>query len=401
MRSYCLSLRFSVYFRTGDKTLPDLSRKRSRQRLKKRREPHWMRMAKGAYLGFRCGPDTWVARHRDRDGNQHYEALSNATDYDEAKRLAEEWFHDMGSPAVRSARRGTVRTALETYLSYLREQGRDATARESEQRFELIVWSDPLAEIRLQDLVREDMREWRERLREGRQPRTINRYVRSIIAGLNRAYAEGHVGNPESWKLTPLVDDIEDGHETAVLLTPAQRRALIAAASPAAAAFFRSLDLTGGRPGELAKVVAGDFDAVNGTLTLRHKKGRPAKVRARAVILNAEGVSFFKEQACDKLPAAPLFLDGENRPWGRYAWAAEVKAAKRKHNATCQSRQRIPANASAYSFRHARISELLQVHGIDPVTVAQQTGTSLRMIEKYYFKFIAPALKEKLAAIEN
>jgi hypothetical protein len=96
-----------------------------------------------------------------------------------------------------------------------------------------------------------------------------------------------------------------------------------------------------------------------------------------------------------------LFLDGDNRPWGRHSWANAFKAAKLKHNATCRSRQRIPADASAYSFRHARISELLQVHGIDPVTVAQQTGTSLRMIEKFYFKFIAPALRDKLAAIVN
>ena len=381
--------------------MTDISRKRERGRLKIKREPYWQRLAKGCYLGFRRGSNTWIARHRNRDGNQAYNALPNASDYDEAKLLAEEWFRDMGSSTVRSARRGTVRDALETYLAYLREQGRDATAKVSEQRFESIVWSDPLADIRLQDLTREDMREWRERLREGRQPRTINRYVRSVVAGLNRAYAEGHVGNPESWKLTPLVDDIEDGHETAVMLTPAQRKALIAAASPAAAAFLRSLDLTGGRPGELAATVADDFDAVNGTLTLRHKKGRPAKVRARAVILGAEGVSFFKKLAKDKLPAAPLFLDGDNRAWGRYAWADEFKAAKLKHNATARGQQRIPGDASAYSFRHARISELLQVHGIDPVTVAQQTGTSLRMIEQYYFKFIAPALKEKLAAIHS
>ena len=185
------------------------------------------------------------------------------------------------------------------------------------------------------------------------------------------------------------------------MLTPAQRKAIIAAASPAAASLFRGLDLTGGRRGELAKVVAGDFDAANGTLTLRHKKGRPAKVRARAVILSADAIRFFKKLAKDKLPAAPLFLDGENRPWGQHVWAAEFRAAKQKHNATARGSKRIPADASAYSFRHARISELLQVHGIDPVTVAQQTGTSLRMIEKYYFKFIAPALKEKLAALDE
>jgi hypothetical protein len=38
----------------------------------------------------------------------------------------------------------------------------------------------------------------------------------------------------------------------------------------------------------------------------------------------------------------------------------------------------------------------LQAHGIDPLTVALQTGTSIKMIELYYFRFIAPALRKKL-----
>jgi integrase len=52
-------------------------------------------------------------------------------------------------------------------------------------------------------------------------------------------------------------------------------------------------------------------------------------------------------------------------------------------------------------FRHARISELLQVYGVDPLTVAAQTGTSLRMIERTYFKFIRSAMLEKLANLEG
>ena len=61
--------------------------------------------------------------------------------------------------------------------------------------------------------------------------------------------------------------------------------------------------------------------------------------------------------------------------------------------------QRIPLHTTAYSFRHSRISELLQLYGIDPLTVAQQCGTSMLMIEKYYFKFISSAMREKLNAI--
>jgi hypothetical protein len=49
----------------------------------------------------------------------------------------------------------------------------------------------------------------------------------------------------------------------------------------------------------------------------------------------------------------------------------------------------------AYAFRHARISELLQIHGVDPLTVAGQTGTSLAMIEKAYLRFIPSAMREE------
>ena len=66
-----------------------------------------------------------------------------------------------------------------------------------------------------------------------------------------------------------------------------------------------------------------------------------------------------------------------------------------------KGRIRIPDEAGSYSFRHARISDLLQVHGVDPLTVAHQTGTSLAMIEKAYHRFIPAALREQLAAVKD
>lgn len=379
----------------------DLSRKRERERLKIRREPYWQRLAKGSYLGFRRGPNTWIARHRNRDGKQEYNALPDSSNYDEAKQRAEAWCRQMGSTAVRSAQRGTVSDALATYVEYLRRQGREATADNAESRFKLIIQDDRIADIKLEELTTKDMEDWRDRLRHGRQSRSVNRHVRSVTAGLNVAHTKGHIGDPRAWKLEPLADDKEEGGETAVFLTPSQRRAIIANASPAGGKFLRGLELTGARPNELAAATTSDMDADHGTLTLRHKKGRPAKLRARTVVLDVDGIAFFKILARGKLPAAPLFLDSENRPWHRYEWANEVNAALRKYNTTARGNKRIPNEASAYSFRHARISELLQVHGIDPVTVAHQTGTSTRMIEQAYFKFIATALREKLSAVSE
>ena len=39
--------------------------------------------------------------------------------------------------------------------------------------------------------------------------------------------------------------------------------------------------------------------------------------------------------------------------------------------------RRISGHATAYSFRHAHVSELLQMNGVDPLTVAAQTATSV------------------------
>jgi integrase len=379
--------------------LADLARKRDRERFSVRREPYWQKLETGAYLGFRRGPDTWIARYRNREGKQIYHAL-NAREFDDAKREAETWLKQMGA-AVRTVQRGTVRDALETYAKWLREQGREDAAKHSESRFKSIVWDDPLASIPLAKLTREDMREWRERLREGRQARSINRHVRSIVAGLNRAIAEGHIGNPGAWRLDPLADDVDDSGETAVMLTPAQREAIIKATEPATAALLRGLEFTGARPKELAAAVVGDFDARHGLLKLSHRKGRPARLRARMVVLSVDGAAFFKAQTENKLPKALLFPNARGRPFERHDWADEIRAAVAKVNKKAKGKNRIPPRATAYAFRHARISEMLQVHGFDPVTVAAQTGTSVRMIERSYFKFIPAAMREKLAAIEE
>ncbi|HZF17610.1 MAG TPA: hypothetical protein VE046_16900 [Steroidobacteraceae bacterium] len=379
--------------------MADLTRKGSRERLTARREPYWQRLAVGAYLGFRRGPDTWVARFRGRDRKQQYRAIGEAIEYDEAKQRAEAWLSQLTASPVRVAKRGTVRAALEAYIEDLRRHGRGAAGIEAERRFKSIVWSDPIATTALESLTLDDMLEWRDRLLPGRQHRSVNRHVRSVVAGLNRARRLGHVGNRESWQLIPLSDDVEDDGDTAVYLSSEQRAALIAAASPAAASFLRGLELTGARPGELAAAAVGDLHA--DLLKLAHRKGRPPKLRTRMVVLSAEGARFFANQAKGKLPAAPLFTENGVQTWRRHKWSREVRAAITRHNTRATLNKRIPDEASAYSFRHARISELLQIHGVDPITVANQTGTSVVMIERNYLRFIASAMREKLAAMKS
>lgn len=267
----------------------DLSLKRSRMALKPRREPYWQRLAAGAFLGFRRGPNSWIVRYRGKAAGetglrrQHYFSLGEVLEYDDAKERAEAWLAQVSGTAVRTVRRGTVRAALESYLAHLRRVGRADAAKRAEGQFKTAIYKKALALQSLETATQEDFLEWRDGLHGTRAPRTIDRLVRAVVAGLNRANRMGHVGNPSAWRLESLPD--EKGEDTAIFLSSAQRTALLGKADEHARTFFHALELTGGRPGELANALVSDFDGER--LRLAHRKGRPLKLRIRYVVLEA------------------------------------------------------------------------------------------------------------------
>ena len=381
--------------------MPDLTRKSRRLDLLPRREPYWQQLGKGAYLGFRRGPDTWIARFRDRTGKQNYHSLSVPIGGDDelrdAKQLAEAWFSQMDGALVGTARRSTVREALAAYVADLKRHGRTEAAKVSQGRFKAIIDSDPIADIKLEDATREDFIDWRDRLVAGRQPQSVNRYTGAVAAALNCALELGHVGDARAWTLKALTDDSTHDQATAVFLTTVQRKNILANASAAAADFFRAMELTGARPGEMARATVADFDGEQ--LRLTDRKGRSTRLRTRYTVLSEEGIQHFKRACKDKLSAVHIFRRENGEPWTRQTWGDAMRLAISKYHEKCSTKNRVPTGTSAYSFRHSRISELLQLHGIDPLTVAIQTGTSLLQIERHYYKFIPAALKAKLAAV--
>jgi integrase len=116
-------------------------------------------------------------------------------------------------------------------------------------------------------------------------------------------------------------------------------------------------------------------------------------------VLSAEGIRFFEHETRGKLPKAPIFTENGEQSWCRHIWARQFRAAADKMNEEARGKTRIPSGATAYSFRHARIRELLQIPGNHPLAVAAQTGTSLAMTEKAYLRLIPIAMREKLAAV--
>jgi integrase len=383
--------------------MQNITTKAGREDLPERMEPYWYPLRKGVALGYRAkATGSWIVRSRDdRSGKQSYKALGSQPDFSAARSAAEEHLKTIDTTVHRVASRGSVRDALCAYVRHKRSIGRRASAWAAGQRFRLTVGrTSDFGRMRLEDVRREDVEAWRNGLKKGRKPRSVNRQARSVIAALNFAVSHGHLGRREAWKLEHLVDDGEKS--VAVFLTAAQRDRIIAHSPKALAALLTGFTHTGARPSELAKATVADFDAKGCTVTFRHHKGRGGKLRTRATTLSDTGAAFFSKQARSKLPGAPLISNNEGAHWTDQQWCAGIEKAITTANDTAKKpAQRIPKGASAYSFRHTRVSELLQVFGVDPLTVAQQTGTGLMMIEQYYFKFISGSMRDKLNAVKS
>jgi integrase len=382
----------------------NIKTKTGRDKLPPRPGAYFETLSKGCALGFRRGPNTWIARLYTRDAKIkkfEYHPLGQHEDFSAAKVAADNWFAQMGKGIRRAPTRGTVRDALASYVRHLRSINRRKAAWEVGKRFRLTVGrTSEFGRKMLESVMRDDVEAWRNGLRKGRKPRSINRQVRAVVAALNHAVAHGHIGRRDAWKIAHLVDDGEEN--VAIFLTTDQRDRLIAAAPKPLAALLNGYAHTGARPSELANAVVADFDSKGGKVTLKHHKGRGGKQRTRAVVLSDEGIEFFRAQIRGKLPQAPLISDEGGGHWTDQHWCDGIARAVVAANAKAKKpAQRVPAGTSAYAFRHTRISELLQTYGIDPVTVAAQCGTSVLMIEKSYFKFISSSMRDKLNAVKS
>ena len=85
--------------------------------------------------------------------------------------------------------------------------------------------------------------------------------------------------------------------------------------------------------------------------------------------------TFFEAAAKDKLPTAPLLSRADGMAWNKDAWKWPIKS-------TVEAAE-LPSETTAYTLRHSVISDLVH-DGLDLLTVAQISGTSVAMIERHY-----------------
>jgi site-specific recombinase XerD len=368
----------------------------SRSKLPARRTPYWAKLSTGCSLGYRKltsrSAGVWVARVYDRalkkDKWHHFgsfDELPAHQRFDAAKKAAEALAEHLGQGGT--AESLTVEQACRAYADHLRAEGLAHAADDAVMRFRRWVDGDKLARIDVRKLAPHHLRAWRqsliatpviinphaaegERRTRKRAPSSVNRDMSALRAALNFAREQGAVLTDAAWRaaLRPLPN--ADRRRT-LYLDRQQRAALIEKASPDLALLLKGLALVPLRPGALAALAVAAFDKRLVTLTI----GRDKAGGDRAITLPPATAAFFTERCRDKLPHAPLFARADGKPWGKDSWKKGVKAAAEAAE--------LPLEVTAYTLRHSVITDLIGA-GLDVLTVARLSGTSIAMIERHY-----------------
>ena len=364
-----------------------LAKVADREKLKPRRDPYYAPLSRGCAIGVRkmtaASTCLWVARWRDPDTEkQHHKTLGpldhlpDSERYDAAVKAANEWFTHLGHGG--STETFTIKDACDRYVQHLTRTKGDKAARDVKRRFDQYVLDNArFANTELGKLKPVSIEAWRNRLQDRatkdggvRTDSTLNRDMTAFRAALNLAHADGLVASTLPWrgKLTPIKG--ADGRRD-VYLDRNQRRKLIECAAPDLGLFLRALCLLPLRPGALAALTAGSYDKRLQTLTIgKDKAGKDRKIK-----LPPATAAVFETAAMGKLPAAPLFARADGKAWDKDAWKHPFRDAA--------DAAKLPADATMYVIRHSTITDL--VHGgLDLLTVAQISGTSVRMIEQHY-----------------
>lgn len=367
----------------------------AREKLKVRREPYWSRILAGCQLGYRkmsaSTPGTWIAKYRDSESGHRdkrsfgdFAELTPALRYDVAKRAVEDWFAHLGKGGTAEA--VTVKIACKNYVKHVRETRGDKPADDLEMRFKRWIDEDALARIELGKLTKSKIETWRNVLAKtpvviNRDKRTepvirpraassVNRDISALRAALNYAHDAGQVTTDMAWRVALRPTKNADGRRD-IYLDRLERKALAEKAAPDLALLLRGLSLVPLRPGALAALTAGSFDKRLGVLTI----GKDKAGKDRRIKLPETTAEFFAERAKDKLPTAPLFAQAAGRAWNKDDWKRPIKDA-------AASAELGPAT-TAYALRHSAITDL-ETGGLDLLTVAQLSGTSVMMIERHY-----------------
>jgi integrase len=215
---------------------------------------------------------------------------------------------------------------------------------------------------------------------------SLNRDLAPFRAALNHAFENRVATSNAAWRTSLKAIRNANGRRN-VYLDAGQRQQLVHAAPADMAAFVRGLCLVPLRPGALAAMTVADFDRRLGVLTI----GKDKTGKGRQIKLPDDTTAFFALHSKGKLPAAPLLARADGSHWSKDSWKKPFKCAVLEAGIT------VPA--TAYTLRHSTITDLVFHHGLDLMSVAILSDTSIAMIEKHYGHLVGERSVEALSKL--
>jgi integrase len=373
------------------RTLRDarLDTREARSRLRVQGKPHWRLLEPGLHLGYRRlakRPGTWCVRRY--VGGQTYtvETLKGvvADDFANADGKTVLDFKQAQQEVLKHKPKAagalTVADAVEQYLVYLSENGKSAD--DARYRADALILPS-LGAVEVAALSTEKLRGWlaalaktpaKRKHESGAEPlrrrrSTANRTLTILKAALNLAFREGHVPADGAWRRVRPFRGVDAARLRYLNISEAQR--LINGCDPDLRKLVQAALQSGCRYGELARMVASDFNPDSNTVTVRQSKsGKP-----RHVFLTDEGAALFGRWCAGKAGNALLFTrDGE--PWQKSNQGRPMKLA-------CQ-RAGVTPPIGFHILRHTYAS-LAIMGGAPLLVVARNLGHSDgRMCEQHY-----------------
>ena len=363
-----------------------------RDKLAPRREPYWHKLQKGGYLGYRKTGDSgfWIARWRNEEGKERYNALKllptePVREFDDAQQMARAWF-DTQQAGVTG--HWTVKSAAKHYVDSLRLGKGDSAANDAGGRINRCILTHKIARRPLDRLRTAEIEEWRNGLVPARKDAettrkakdSANRNLTTLKALLNKAWRSGRVMSNDPWKKVEAFGNTRNART--VFLNSVQRKRLLENCEGTFKDLIEGALLTGARYGELRSLLTGDYDKERRILSIRDGKTGP-----REVPVSDAAAVFFKRLKARKLPAAFLFTRDDGKAWVHSDQDELMRDAAKK--------AKLPAGAVFYTLRHTHIASALS-GGVGIHQVAKLCGTSVRMIELHYDKFLHSNVQENL-----
>lgn len=383
----------------------NLETRTGRGRLRVRRAPYFVKIAKGLRLGYYRGATagTWIGRRYVGGGSYETDALGLADDTTEADELkvldywqAQEavrrWAERNRLADVGVTRRGpySVSDAVRDYIAEITVEKPARPVRDATCIFENSVLPE-LGHVLIETLTADRIVQWRNTLAarpigvrrkrtatvratrvvantdEAQRKRraTANRSLTMLKAALNRAFHRGRVASDTAWrKVKPFA-----GVEKPVIryLSVDEARRLINACTSDFRRLVEAALLTGCRYSEITNLRCADFNTDSDTVNIHQTKaGKP-----RHVVLTSEGRALSGRHA-----SAHIFVRDDGQPWG--------KSHQQRPLIEASAIAKISPAVNFHVLRHTHASHLA-MKGVGLAVIAAQLGhADTRMTERHY-----------------